>query len=250
MYNPIDPITRSNLRNLINDLNDVRDASFDELVITDEYGINIAEAVDAHAAIERALYRTRRTMVHQWHDHKELTFLVDSKRRGYVAKAIRGEFVRSEKLFGIEYRHYDYKVWIIPAIDIANLGFAVLDEALRARGEHSAHVADGCFLGDIITTPEEWLNDIQSTQPVEVRALRELKHTRKECSKAARKAALELRALEATGETVELRTLKHEEPIKVTWAAKDSFKVEDSEGNKDVWSLKTICLHTNILDII
>lgn len=250
MYNPIDPITSSNLRSLISDLNDVRDANFDELVITDEYRVDIAEANSDHNAIERALYRTRRTMVHQWHDHKELTFIVDNKGRGYVAKAIRGEFVRSEKLFGIEYRLYGYKIYIIPAIDVANLGFAVLDEVLRARGERSAHVADGCFLGDIIITPEEWLNDIQSTQPVEVRALRELKHTRKECSKAARKAALELRALEATGETVELRTLKYEEPIKVTWAAKDLFKVEDSEGNKDMWSLKTICLQTDILDII
>lgn len=240
----------SNLMNIISNLNDVRDASFEELVITDEYCINIAEAVDAHAAIERAHYRTRRTMVRQWHDHKEFNFFVDGKGQGYVAKASRGDFVRYETLFGIKYSLYSYKVYIAPAIDVANLGFAVLDELRRARGEQSAHVADGCFLGDVIIAPEEWLKAISKKQPVEYRALRELKQTRKECSQAARKAALELRALKATGETAVFRTLKDEEPVKITCITKDIFGVEDSEGNKGIWSLRDICLHTNILDII
>lgn len=251
MSNPITNISRNNLKNLIDNMNDVRDAVFDELVITDEYSVNIAEAVDAHAAIERALYRTRRTMVRQWHDHKELTFFMDDAQRGYVAKAIRGDFVRSEMLFGIIYKLYSYKVYIIPAIDVANFGFAVLDEVRRARfTDHCAHVADGYWLGDVIIAPEEWLDDVNKAQPVETRALRELKQLRKEFSKASRKAALELRALEATGETVQLRTLKHEEPIKVTWVGEDLFEVEDSDGLKGIWSLKTVALHTNILDII
>lgn len=224
--------------------------TFDEIALEEEKGwtVVVPNEIDA---IEKAMHQTRDTGVRRWYLRKNFAFIVDNKGRGYAVKAKRGDFRSEENFFGRKVKNYEYKVSIIPVIDIVNIGFAVLKQVRWERGgDGSAHVADGYWLRNIIGAPEEFLEDIEEVQPVEARALRELRQIRREFKKAADKATAELKKLAKTGETIPVRTFKFNEKIEVTHFDLDYFDVEDTEGDKDIWSLKTICLETNILDII
>lgn len=177
-------------------------------------------------------------------EHKGLYFVVNQYGNGYVAKAAKGDF------FGL-----DYKVTIVTATAVANAAFVALAAVRAERGRaFEEHVADGWYLRDIIDAPDEWLDAIAKKQPQEARALKELKELQMACAEAGRKAAKSLRALEATGESVELRTLDSQELLSFTW--KDSYKgetcfrAEDDCGRTETWTLRDVCLRTNILDII
>lgn len=177
-------------------------------------------------------------------EHKGLYFVVNQYGNGYVAKAAKGDF------FGL-----DYKVTIVTATAVANAAFVALAAVRAERGRaFEEHATDGWYLRDIIDAPQEWLDAIQKAQPEEARALKGLKELQERCAVAGKKASLSLRALEATGETVELRTLDTQEKLSFTWdfsyKGEEYFKVEDDHGVSDLWSLRDICLKTNILDII
>lgn len=232
------------------DYADIPLADFDEIADIENVGWTVVASNDDEA-IAKALRQTRDTSVRRWYPRKNFTFIVDNRGRGYAAKAERREFRSEEYLFGCKFRTYEYFVRIIPVIDIANIGFAVLEQVRRERGgDKSAHIADGYWLRNIIGAPEEFLEDIEEAQPVEARALRELRQIRRDFKKAADKATKELMRLSKTGETVPVRTFRFNEKIEVTHFDLDFFDVVDTEGDKDVWSLRTICLETNILDII
>lgn len=185
-------------------------------------------------------------------DHKDMFFVVDIYGNGYVAKVVQGDFYGYDAE-GVAM--YDFEVTVLTATDVANSGFAAVAEVRAARGRaFEKHVTDGWYLRGVIDAPEAWLDAIAKAQPEEARALRELKELQRQCALQGRKAALSLRALEATGESVELRTLDSQELLSFTW--KDSYKgetcfrAEDDRGRMETWSLRDICLRTNILDII
>lgn len=232
------------------DYADIPCADFDEIADIENVGWTVVACNDTEA-IAKALRQTRDTGVRRWYPRKNFTFIVDNKGRGYAAKAEQKELRSEEILFGCKFKTYEYFVSIIPVIDIANIGFAVLEQVRRQRGgDEGAHVADGYWLRNIIGAPEEFLADIEAVQPVEVRALRELRQIRRDFKKAADKATEELMKLAKTDETVTLRTFKFHEKIEVAHFDLNYFEVVDTEGDKDIWSLRTICLATNILDII
>ena len=185
-------------------------------------------------------------------DHRGLQFVVNGHGNGYVTKVVKGDFY-GYNAEGVA--EYDYEVTAVTATDIANAAIIALTEVRAARGRaFEQHVADGWYLRDIIDAPQEWLDAIAKKQPAEARTLKELKELQKSCATAGRKASLSLRALEATGETVELRTLDKNVPLTVTWKYSFDdeayFYIEDDHGVSDTWSLRDICLRTNILDII
>ena len=229
---------------------DIPFVTFDEIALLEQRGWTVV-ADNEKAAIEKALRQTRSTGVYRWYPRKEFAFIVDNKGRGYAVKAERREFRSEEILFGCKFKNYEFFVTIIPVIDIVNIGYMVLDQVRRARGgNESAHVADGYWLKNVIGAPDEFIEDIESTQPVEAKALRELRQVRREFKKAVDKATAELMKLQGTEETATLRTFKFNEKIEVTHFDLNFFDVANTEGDKDIWSLKTICLETNILDII
>lgn len=232
------------------DYADIPFVDFDEIADMEERGwtVVVSNKIDA---IEKALRQTRGTGVRRWYPRKTFTFIVDNKGRGYAAKAERREFKSEELFFGCKITNYEYFVTIIPVIDIVNIGFAVLDQVRRARGgDEGAHVADGYWLKNVICAPDEFIEDISAVQPVEAKALRELRQIRREFKKAADKASAELMQLAKTGETIPVRTFRFNEKIEVKHFDLNYFDVFDTEDDTDVWSLKTICLETNILDII
>lgn len=186
------------------------------------------------------------------YDHKSLQFVVDCYGEGYVTKVVKGDFY-GYNAEGVA--EYDYEVTAVTATDIANAATIALTEVRAERGRaFEQHVADGWYCRDVIDAPTEWLDAIAKKQPAEAKVLKELKELQKSCTLAGRKATLSLRALEATGETVELRTLDKNVPLAVTWdfSFNDEayFHVEDDHGVTDLWTLRDICLETNILDII
>lgn len=185
-------------------------------------------------------------------DHRDLHFVVNIHGHGFVTKVVKGDFYGYDSE-GVAI--YDYEVTVLTASAIAHNAFASLAEVRAARGRaYEKHAADGWYLRDVIDAPDEWLNAIQKKQPEEARALRELKELQKQCAVAGRKASLSLQALEATGESVELRTLDTQELLSFSWDfAFDTeayFVAEDVHGVTNMWSLRDICLKTNILDII
>ena len=229
---------------------DIPFVDFDEIALAEETGwtVVVSNQIDA---IEKALRQTRGTGVRRWYPRKSFTFIVDNKGRGYAAKAERREFRSEEMFFGTKIRNYEYLVTIIPVIDIVNIGFAVLKQVRWERGgDEGAHIADGYWLRNVIGTPDEFIENIEEVQPVEAKALRELRQIRRDFKKAADKASAELMQLAKTGETATLRTFRFNEKIEVTHFDLNFFDVANSEDEKDTWSLKTICLETNILDII
>ena len=224
--------------------------SFDDIVLEEERGWTVVASNEIDA-IEAAMRQLRGCSVRHQYLRKNFMFITDKHGRGYAARARRGEFHHEELFFGCKVKKYEYFVTIIPVIDIVNIGFAVLKQVRWERGGNGGeHVADGYWLRNVIGAPEEFLEEIENTQPVEARALRELRQIRREFKKAADKATKELRKLAKTGESVTLRTFYFNEKIEVKYFDIDYFDVEDTEGEKDIWSLKTICLETNILDII
>lgn len=224
--------------------------SFDEIALAEQRGWTVV-ASNEKDAIEKALRQTRGTGVRRWYPRKQFAFVIDNKGRGYAVKAERGDFRSEEVFFGTKSRNYGFFVTIIPVIDIVNMGYAVLEQVRRARGgDESAHIADGYWLKNIIEAPEEFLEDIETVQPVEARALRELRQVRREFKKAVDKATAELMKLQGTKETIPVRTFRFNEKIEVSHFDLNFFDVVNTEGEKDIWTLKTICLETNILDII
>lgn len=224
--------------------------SFDDIVLEEELGWTVVASNEGDA-MRAAMRSTRGTDIRRFYPRKAFVFAMDNKGRGYAIKAERGDFRREETFFGCKVKNYEYKVFIIPVIDIVNIGFAVLKQVHWERGgDGEAHIADGYWLRNVIGAPDEFLEDIEEVQPVEARALRELRQIRRDFKKAADKATKELRKLAKTGESVTLRTFYFNEKIEVKHFDLDFFDVEDTEGDTDVWSLKTICLETNILDII
>ena len=185
-------------------------------------------------------------------DHRDMYFVVDCFGNGYVTKVVQGDFYGYDRE-GVAL--HDFEVTILTATDVANAAFASLAEVRAARGRaFEEHVADGWYLRSVIDAPDEWLDAIAKKQPEEARALKELKELQGQCALQGRKAALSLRALEASGEAVELRTLDTKELLSFKWDfAFDSeayFVAKDDHGVSDLWSLRDICLKTNILDII
>lgn len=184
--------------------------------------------------------------------HRDMYFVVDCFGYGYVTKVAQGDFYGYDRE-GVAL--HDFEVTIVTATDVANTAFASLAEVRAARGRaFEKHTADGWYLRSIIDAPDEWLDAIAKKQPEEARALKELKELQKQCAVAGRKASLSLRALEASGEAVELRTLDTHEVLSFTWDfAFDTeayFVAKNDHGATDLWSLRDICLKTNILDII
>lgn len=232
------------------DYADIPFVDFDEIADMEERGwtVVVSNKIDA---IEKALRQTRNSGVRRWYPRKTFTFIVDNKGRGYAAKAERREFHSEEVFFGCKITNYEYFVTIIPVIDIVNMGYAVLEQVRRARGgDEGAHIADGYWLKNLIGAPDEFIEDISAVQPVEAKALRELRQIRRDFKKAADKASAELMQLAKTGETIPVRTFRFNEKIEVKHFDLNYFDVFDTEGDKDIWSLRTICLATNILDII
>ena len=147
--------------------------------------------------------------------HRDMYFVVDCFGYGYVTKVAQGDFYGYDRE-GVAL--HDFKVTIVTATDVANTAFASLAEVRAARGRaFEKHTADGWYLRSIIDAPDEWLDAIAKKQPEEARALKELKELQKQCAVAGRKASLSLRALEASGEAVELRTLDTHEVLSFTW---------------------------------
>lgn len=188
-------------------------------------------------------------------DHKGLYFVVSRSGKGFVAKVAKGD--------SCGYGHYDregvelfdYEVAFVSATALANSAFVALTAVRAARGRaFEQHTADGWYLRSVIDAPQEWLDAIQKAQPEEARALRELKDLQKACAEAGRKATLSLRALERTREPIRFRTLDTKEKVTFTWKAsslgEDLFRAVDKDGRAETWSLRDICLRTDILDII
>lgn len=232
------------------DYKDIPFVDFDEIALAEKTGWTVV-STNEKDAIEKAMRQTRNSGVRRWYLRKNFAFVVDNKGRGYAAKAERGDFRSEEVFFGTKFRNYEFLVTIIPIIDIVNIGFAVLKQVRWERGgDGNEHVADGYWLKNIIGAPDEFIEDIEEVQPVEAKALRELRQVRRDFKKAVDKATAELMKLAKTGETVPVRTFKFNEKIEVTHFDLNFFDVVNTEGDKDIWSLKTICLETNILDII
>lgn len=185
-------------------------------------------------------------------DHKGLHFVVTQSGKGFVAKVAKGDSCGYNRE-GIEL--YNYTVAFASSTDIANSAFVALSAVRAARGRaFEEHVADGWYLRGVIDAPEEWLNAISKAQPQEAHALRELKELQMACAEAGRKATKSLRALEATREAVRFRTLDTKEKVTFSWKAsslgEDLFRADDRNGVSSVWTLRDICLRTDILDII
>ena len=185
-------------------------------------------------------------------DHKGLYFVVSQSGKGFVAKVAKGDSCGHNRE-GVAL--YDYEVTVASATDIANSAFVALSAVRAARGRaFEEHVADGWYLRGVIDAPEEWLKAIQKAQPAEALALKELKELQKDCAEAGRKATKSLRALEATREAVRFRTLDTQEKVTFSWKAsslgEDLFRADDKDGRSSVWTLRDICLRTNILDVI
>lgn len=234
----------------IADYADIPFVSFDEIALEEETGWTVV-STNEKDAIEKAMRQTRNSGVRRWYPRKDFAFVVDNKGRGYAVKAERREFRSEEILFGCKFKNYEFLVTIIPIIDIVNIGFAVLKQVRWERGgDGNEHIADGYWLKNIIGAPDEFIEDIEEVQPVEAKALRELRQVRREFKKAVDKASAELMNLSKTGETIPVRTFRFNEKIEVTHFDLNYFDVVNSEDEKDVWSLRTICLATNILDII
>lgn len=191
-------------------------------------------------------------------DHNGLHFVVSQSGEGFVAKVAKGDSCG----YGVYDREgielYNYSVAFASATDIANAAYVALTAVRAARGRaFEEHVADGWFLRGVIDAPEEWLEAIRKAQPEEAKALAELKKLQKACAVAGRKAALSLRALEATGEAVRFRTLDTQEKMTFSRRSRngsnleeDFFYAVDKDGKAEIWSLRDICLRTDILDII
>lgn len=185
-------------------------------------------------------------------DHKGLSFVVSQSGKGFVAKVAKGDSCGYNRE-GVEL--FDYDVTVASSTDIANSAFVALSAVRAARGRaFEQHTADGWYLRGVIDAPEEWLEAIHKAQPAEAIALKELKELQKDCAVAGRKATLSLRALEATREAVRFRTLDTQEKVTFSWKAsnlgEDLFRADDKDGRSSVWTLRDICLKTNILDII
>ena len=185
-------------------------------------------------------------------DHKGLYFVVSHSGKGFVAKVAKGDSCGYNRE-GIEL--YNYTVAFASSTDIANSAFVALSAVRAARGRaFEEHVADGWYLRGVIDAPEEWLEAIRKAQPEEAHALKELKELQKACAEAGRKATKSLRALEATREAVRFRTLDTQEKVTFSWKAsslgEDLFRADDRNGVSSVWTLRDICLRTDILDII
>ena len=185
-------------------------------------------------------------------DHKGLYFVVSHSGKGFVAKVAKGDSCGYNRE-GIEL--YNYTVAFASSTDIANSAFVALSAVRAARGRaFEEHVADGWYLRGVIDAPEEWLEAIRKAQPEEAHALKELKELQKACAEAGRKATKSLRALEATREAVRFRTLDTQEKVTFSWKAsslgEDLFRADDRDGVSSVWTLRDICLKTDILDII
>lgn len=230
---------------------DIPFVTFDEIAAIEQRGWTVV-ALQELGAIDMAMRQTRNTGVWGWYPRKNFAFIVDHKGCGYAAKAERGESCGEEHFRGgSKSKKYEYFVKIIPVIDIANIGFAVLQQVRRQRGgDGNGHVADGYWLKNIVEAPDEFLEDIKEVQPVEAHALRELRQIRRDFKSAFAKATYELRELTRTDETIPVRTFRFNTKIEVTHFDLNYFKVVDDEGDEDTWSSKTICLETNILDII
>ena len=185
-------------------------------------------------------------------DHKGLYFVVTHSGKGFVAKVTQGDSCGYNRE-GIEL--YNYTVAFASSTEIANSAFVALSAVRAARGRaFEGHVADGWYLRGVIDAPAEWLDAIQKAQPEEAKALKELKELQMACAEAGRKATKSLRALEATREAVRFRTLDTQEKVTFSWKAsslgEDLFRADDRDGVSSVWTLRDICLKTNILDII
>lgn len=232
------------------DYADIPFVDFDEIALAEETGWTVV-STNEKDAIEKAMRQTRNSGVRRWYLRKNFAFVVDNKGRGYAAKAERGDFRSEEVFFGTKFRNYEFLVTIIPVIDIVNIGFAVLKQVRWERGgDGNEHIADGYWLKNVIGAPDEFLEDIEEVQPVEAKALRELRQIRRDFKKAVDKATAELMRLQGTEKTIPVRTFRFNEKIEVKHFDLNFFDVVDTEGDKDIWSLKTICLATNILDII
>lgn len=187
--------------------------------------------------------------------HNGLRFVVTHSGEGFVTKVTKGDFYGYQGEGDDCVATYDYELTVVSATDIANAAFVALTEVRAARGRaFEEHAADGWYLRGIIDAPTEWLDAIQKAQPEEARALKGLKELQERCAVAGKKASLSLRALEATGETVELRTLDTHEKLSFSWdysyQGEEFFRAEDADGRSSTWTLRDICLRTNILDII
>lgn len=256
MSNTIDNITSNPVNNArafnkyLADYIDIPFVTFDEIALHEQKGWTVV-STNEKDAIEKAMRQIRDTGVWRWYLRKNFAFVVDNKGRGYAAKAERREFKSEEIFFGTKFRNYEFFVTIIPVIDIVNIGYMVLEQVRRARGgDKGAHIADGYWLRNVIGAPDDFIEDIEEVQPVEAKALRELRQVRRDFKKAADKASAELMNLEGTEETIPVRTFRFNEKVEVKHFDLNFFDVVNTEGEKDVWSLKTICLETNILDII
>lgn len=185
-------------------------------------------------------------------DHKGLYFVVTQSGKGFVTKVAKGDSYGYNRE-GVEL--FDFEVAFVSATDIANSAFVALSAVRAERGRaFEQHVADGWYLRNVIDAPEEWLNAISKAQPQEAHALKELKELKMACAEAGRKATKSLRALEATREAVRFRTLDTKEKVTFSWKAsslgEDLFRADDRNGVSSVWTLRDICLRTDILDII
>lgn len=235
MYNPIDPITSSKYA-----------VTFDSIATS----ATVEKVSSYEDAISSAVCWYQSIL-----DHKGLYFVVSHSGKGFVAKVAKGDSCGYGGYDREGTEMFNFEVAFASATDIANAAYVALTAVRAARGRaFEEHTADGWYLRQVIDAPDEWLDAIQKAQPEEARALKGLKELQKACAEAGRKATKSLRALEATREPIRFRTLDTKEKMTFSWKAsslgEDLFRAVDKDGRAETWSLREICLRTDILDII